>query len=91
MLSRGVADPSWHCLRLNGHSNTHTHSLSSLRLVQAAAHVGTRDPHQFTSYAQRWFVKLCLQRRPLPAKVLESGAGYTLSGTYQPSGHDQSL
>jgi hypothetical protein len=47
---------------------------------QAAAHVGTREPQSFTSYAQRWFVKLCRQGDPLPAKVVESGAGYTLSG-----------
>jgi hypothetical protein len=47
---------------------------------QAAAHVGTRDVRQFTSHAQNHFIKLCLQGRPLPAKVLESGDGYTLSG-----------
>eukprot|EP00242_Pyramimonas_sp_CCMP2087_P011856 CAMPEP_0198203534 /NCGR_PEP_ID=MMETSP1445-20131203/6834_1 /TAXON_ID=36898 /ORGANISM="Pyramimonas sp., Strain CCMP2087" /LENGTH=191 /DNA_ID=CAMNT_0043874969 /DNA_START=28 /DNA_END=600 /DNA_ORIENTATION=- len=47
---------------------------------EAAAHVGTRDARAFTSHAQKYFIKLCLQGRPLPQKVKESGEGYTLSG-----------
>eukprot|EP00976_Prorocentrum_cordatum_P070394 1179910-Prorocentrum_minimum.AAC.3 len=46
----------------------------------AAAHVGTRDARAFTSHAQKFFIRLCLQGRPLPEKVRESGEGYTLSG-----------
>ena len=45
-----------------------------------AAHVGTRDSKAFTSHAQKHFIKLCLQGKPLPPKVAESGDGYTLSG-----------
>ena len=45
-----------------------------------AAHVGTRDHRAFTSHAQKHFIKLCLQGKPLPKKVAETGAGYTLSG-----------
>ena len=45
-----------------------------------AEHVGTRDHRAFTSHAQKHFIKLCLQGKPLPKKVAETGAGYTLSG-----------
>ena len=45
-----------------------------------AAHVGTRDHRAFTSHAQKYFIRLCLQGKPLPRKVAESGEGYTLSG-----------
>ena len=45
-----------------------------------AAHVGTRDHRAFTSHAQKHFIKLCLQGKPLPKKVAETGEGYTLSG-----------
>ena len=45
-----------------------------------AAHVGTRDHRAFTSHAQKYFIKLCLQGKQLPVKVRESGDGFTLSG-----------
>ena len=45
-----------------------------------ANHVGTRDARSFTSHAQKYFIKMCLQGKPLPRKVCESGEGYTLSG-----------
>ena len=32
------------------------------------------------SHAQKYFIKLCLKGERLPAKVAESGTGYTLSG-----------
>jgi SHAQKYF class myb-like DNA-binding protein len=47
---------------------------------KCAEHVGTRDHRAFTSHAQKWFIKMCLQGKPLPKKVAESGEGYTLSG-----------
>ena len=47
---------------------------------KCAEHVGTRDARSFTSHAQKYFIKLCLQGKPLPAKVRETGDGYTLSG-----------
>ena len=47
---------------------------------ECAAHVGTRDQRSFTSHAQKYFIKMCLQGKPLPRKVAESGEGYTLSG-----------
>lgn len=46
----------------------------------AAAHVGTRDARAFTSHAQKFFIKLAIAGKPVPAKVAESGQGYTLSG-----------
>ena len=46
----------------------------------AAAHVGTRDARAFTSHAQKFFIKLAIAGKPVPAKVAESGHGYTLSG-----------
>jgi len=45
-----------------------------------ANHVGTRDARSFTSHAQKHFVKLWVAGAPLPKKVAETGAGYTLSG-----------
>ena len=45
-----------------------------------APRVGTRDHRAFTSHAQKHFIKLCLQGKPLPKKVAETGEGYTLSG-----------
>eukprot|EP00216_Chloropicon_sp_CCMP2111_P005771 CAMPEP_0198237606 /NCGR_PEP_ID=MMETSP1446-20131203/3386_1 /TAXON_ID=1461542 ORGANISM="Unidentified sp, Strain CCMP2111" /NCGR_SAMPLE_ID=MMETSP1446 /ASSEMBLY_ACC=CAM_ASM_001112 /LENGTH=602 /DNA_ID=CAMNT_0043919787 /DNA_START=149 /DNA_END=1957 /DNA_ORIENTATION=+ len=45
-----------------------------------SSHVGTRDAKAFTSHAQKHFIRLCLQGKPLPRKVAESGEGYTLSG-----------
>ncbi|KAI8322428.1 hypothetical protein GQ54DRAFT_240472, partial [Martensiomyces pterosporus] len=44
------------------------------------AHVGTRDPKSIRSHAQKYFIKLFRDKVPLPAKVVESGEGYTLSG-----------
>lgn len=46
----------------------------------AAAHVGSRDARAFTSHAQKFFIKLAIAGKPVPAKVAESGHGYTLSG-----------
>ena len=46
----------------------------------AAAHVGTRDARAFTSHAQKFFIKLAIADKPVPAKVAETGQGYTLSG-----------
>ena len=46
----------------------------------AAAHVGSRDARAFTSHAQKFFIKLAIAGKPVPAKVAESGPGYTLSG-----------
>lgn len=45
-----------------------------------AALLATRDADAIKSHAQRHFVKLCLCGKALPAKVAESGSGYTLSG-----------
>ena len=39
-----------------------------------------RDRGSFTSHAQKHFIRLYRDDLPLPAKVIESGAGYTLSG-----------
>ncbi|XRB01485.1 Myb-like, SWIRM and MPN domain-containing protein 1 [Pycnococcus provasolii] len=47
---------------------------------KCAEHMQTRESKAFTSHAQKHFIKLCLQGKPLPAKVAESGEGYTLSG-----------
>ncbi|GJJ76776.1 hypothetical protein EMPS_09135 [Entomortierella parvispora] len=43
-------------------------------------HVATRDANSIRSHAQKHFIKLFRDNIPLPAKVLESGPGYTLSG-----------
>ncbi|KAI9506113.1 hypothetical protein BX070DRAFT_187140 [Coemansia spiralis] len=43
-------------------------------------YVGTRDPKSIRSHAQKYFIKLFRDNIPLPAKVCESGEGYTLSG-----------
>lgn len=40
----------------------------------------TRDSHAIRSHAQKHFIKLYRDDLPLPDKVIESGAGYTLSG-----------
>lgn len=45
-----------------------------------AQHVKTRDARAISSHAQRHFIKLYRNQLPLPAKVRESGEGYTLSG-----------
>ncbi|KAF9563155.1 hypothetical protein EC968_004988 [Mortierella alpina] len=43
-------------------------------------HVQTRDSNSIRSHAQKHFIKLFRDNIPLPAKVLETGPGYTLSG-----------
>lgn len=49
--------------------------------AQACAELlATRDADAVKSHAQRHFIKLCLRGKVLPAKVAESGNGYTLSG-----------
>jgi hypothetical protein len=45
-----------------------------------AEHVGTRDSRAIASHAQKHFIKLCIRGELLPARVAQSGAGYTLSG-----------
>ncbi|KAK9803462.1 hypothetical protein WJX73_004742 [Symbiochloris irregularis] len=45
-----------------------------------ASHIGSRDSRAVASHAQKHFIRLCLEGQLLPAKVAESGAGYTLSG-----------
>ncbi|KAJ1984892.1 hypothetical protein H4R34_000343 [Dimargaris verticillata] len=47
---------------------------------QVVAHVATRDEKSIRSHAQKHFIKLYRDNLPLPAKVQESGKGYTLSG-----------
>ncbi|KAF6004026.1 hypothetical protein F1559_000303 [Cyanidiococcus yangmingshanensis] len=47
---------------------------------RAAAHVGTRNASNFRSHAQKYFIKLYKEGRPVPPKVAETGAGHTLSG-----------
>ena len=48
---------------------------------KCVAHMNySRDRGGFTSHAQKYFIKLYKENRPLPAKVAESGEGYTLSG-----------
>ncbi|KAL1916681.1 uncharacterized protein VTP21DRAFT_5385 [Calcarisporiella thermophila] len=45
-----------------------------------ARHIKTRDSNSIRSHAQKHFIKLYRDGLPLPDKVKESGAGYTLSG-----------
>jgi SHAQKYF class myb-like DNA-binding protein len=47
---------------------------------RAAAHVGTRSASNFRSHAQKYFIKLYKEGKPVPPKVAETGAGHTLSG-----------
>ena len=47
---------------------------------KGAEYVGTRDHKAFSSHAQKYFIKLCKEGKPLPDKVRETGDGYTLSG-----------
>ncbi|KAJ1994378.1 hypothetical protein GGI25_003777 [Coemansia spiralis] len=47
---------------------------------EISEYVGTRDPKSIRSHAQKYFIKLFRDNIPLPAKVCESGEGYTLSG-----------
>eukprot|EP01028_Stygiella_incarcerata_P006257 TRINITY_DN2564_c0_g1_i2.p1 TRINITY_DN2564_c0_g1~~TRINITY_DN2564_c0_g1_i2.p1 ORF type:complete len:676 (+),score=215.30 TRINITY_DN2564_c0_g1_i2:137-2164(+) len=41
---------------------------------------GRRDARAVSSHAQKHFLRLYREKIPLPAKVLESGSGYTISG-----------
>jgi SHAQKYF class myb-like DNA-binding protein len=43
-------------------------------------YVGTRNSKSVRSHAQKHFIKLYREAKPLPPKVRESGLGYTLSG-----------
>lgn len=45
-----------------------------------AKHIGTRPPRAVTSHCQKWLIKLCIDGKLPPPKILESGPGYTLSG-----------
>mmetsp|Transcript_8971 Transcript_8971/g.19194 ORF Transcript_8971/g.19194 Transcript_8971/m.19194 type:complete len:703 (-) Transcript_8971:278-2386(-) len=47
---------------------------------KGAEHVKTRDHRAMASHAQKYLIKMCLAGKPLPAKMSDSGAGYTLSG-----------
>ncbi|KAJ2490777.1 hypothetical protein IWW37_002880 [Coemansia sp. RSA 2050] len=47
---------------------------------EISGHVGTRDAKSIRSHAQKYFIKLFRDGIALPAKVKESGEGYTLSG-----------
>ncbi|KAJ2908065.1 hypothetical protein GGI21_003258, partial [Coemansia aciculifera] len=47
---------------------------------EISGHVITRDAKSIRSHAQKYFIKLFRDKMPLPAKVMESGEGYTLSG-----------
>jgi len=43
-------------------------------------YIGTRNSKSIRSHAQKYFIKLYREAKPLPNKVRESGSGYTLSG-----------
>ncbi|PVZ97378.1 hypothetical protein BB558_006662 [Smittium angustum] len=45
-----------------------------------SGHMKTRESKSIRSHAQKHFIKLFRDNIPLPAKVAESGTGYTLSG-----------
>ncbi|KAJ2747627.1 hypothetical protein GGI20_000276 [Coemansia sp. BCRC 34301] len=47
---------------------------------EISGHVVTRDAKSIRSHAQKYFIKLFRDGVALPAKVKESGEGYTLSG-----------
>ncbi|KAJ1735242.1 hypothetical protein LPJ61_000656 [Coemansia biformis] len=47
---------------------------------QISEYVITRDAKSIRSHAQKYFIKLFRDKAPLPAKVRETGDGYTLSG-----------
>jgi hypothetical protein len=49
-------------------------------MPQLQAHVKTRDKASLRSHAQMHFIRLFREGQPLPAKVSETGVGYTLSG-----------
>jgi protein MYSM1 len=43
-------------------------------------HIGTRDRNSVRSHTQKWLLRMYRDNIPLPAKVRETGEGYTLSG-----------
>jgi len=43
-------------------------------------YIGTRNSKSVRSHAQKHFIKLYREAKPLPPKVRETGSGYTLSG-----------
>ncbi|KXZ56536.1 hypothetical protein GPECTOR_1g481 [Gonium pectorale] len=47
---------------------------------RAAEMIGTRDNKAVSSHAQKHFIRLCLDGKPLPPGVVRTGLGYTLSG-----------
>jgi len=47
---------------------------------KCAAHLQSRDVVSCRSHAQKYFIKLWINGEPLPKKVAEQGAGYTVSG-----------
>jgi len=47
---------------------------------KASEFIKTRDKYAIASHAQKHFIKLWKEGAPLPAKVQETGVGYTLSG-----------
>ncbi|KAI8812666.1 hypothetical protein BJ742DRAFT_793256 [Cladochytrium replicatum] len=47
---------------------------------KVADHIGTRDVESVRSHAQKHFIRLYRDGKLLPAKVCESGEGYTMSG-----------
>eukprot|EP00475_Leptophrys_vorax_P019035 TRINITY_DN26001_c0_g1_i3.p1 TRINITY_DN26001_c0_g1~~TRINITY_DN26001_c0_g1_i3.p1 ORF type:complete len:460 (-),score=97.64 TRINITY_DN26001_c0_g1_i3:124-1503(-) len=47
---------------------------------KCAAYLQTRDVVSCRSHAQKYFIKLWMSKEPLPKKVAEQGAGYTVSG-----------
>jgi SHAQKYF class myb-like DNA-binding protein len=47
---------------------------------KCAEYMGTRDVVSCRSHAQKIFIKLWISGEPLPQKVAQQGAGYTVSG-----------
>jgi hypothetical protein len=56
------------------------HTPSGRDWVAVGHHIGTRDARSVSSHAQKHFIKLFVEGKPLPPKVAESGSGFTLSG-----------
>lgn len=54
--------------------------INSPTLSQIEKHVKSRPQPSIRSHAQKHFIKLFRDGLPLPAKVAESGTGFTLSG-----------
>lgn len=47
---------------------------------KCAEYLGTRDVISCRSHAQKYFIKLWINDKPLPRKVADGGSGYTVSG-----------